>query len=139
MKKELRPIHDAVNCAVCGRTILKGERTESFLAPGGHRHDVCQLCFDRAEHIGWIREAAAGDAPARMPRAEPRRSLLGRLRRQRPDDRSDLEPAAVPEKDVDTALRNGGDPGVRERRRPSARACCRRTLGTCGGCRPRRR
>ena len=60
--------------------MLKGERTESFLAPGGRRHEVCDLCFDRAEHFGWIRESAAGELPTRAARPEPRRPLLGRLR-----------------------------------------------------------
>jgi hypothetical protein len=83
VKKELRPVHDNIACDVCGRTILKGERTEAFLAPGGQRHTVCDLCFARAEHAGWIRESAAGDQPARFPRPEPRRPLLGRLFRSR--------------------------------------------------------
>ena len=72
-------MHDNVACEVCGRTILKGERTESFLAPGGQRHTVCELCFGRAAQHGWIREAAAGDMPTRFPRPEPRRPLLRRL------------------------------------------------------------
>ncbi len=72
-------MHENVACEVCGRTILKGERTESFLAPGGQRHTVCELCFSRAEQHGWIREAAAGDMPTRFPRPEPRRPLLRRL------------------------------------------------------------
>ena len=84
MKKELRPIHDAISCDVCGRTILKGERAEWYLAPGGHRRQVCDLCAVRAQHHGWIRESAAGDLPARMPRHEPRRGVLARLRRRRP-------------------------------------------------------
>jgi hypothetical protein len=92
VKKELRPVHDVVACDVCGRTILKGEHVEPFLAPGGHRHDVCDLCAVRAQHHGWIRESTAGDLPARMPRSEPRRGVLGRLRRRRP-----AEPAARPE------------------------------------------
>ena len=83
MKKELRPVHDAVSCDVCGRTILKGERAEVYLAPGGHRHQVCDLCATRAQHHGWIRESGAGDLPARVPRNEPRRGVLGRLRKQR--------------------------------------------------------
>jgi hypothetical protein len=85
VKKELRPWHDNIACDVCGRTILKGERTEVYLAPGGKRHTVCQLCFARAEHAGWIRESASGDLPARTPRADARRPLLGRLRRRRED------------------------------------------------------
>jgi hypothetical protein len=84
VKKELRPVHDAVSCDVCGRTILKGERPEWYLAPGGHRRRVCDLCTARAQHHGWIRESAAGDMPARMPRHEPRRGMLGRLRKRRP-------------------------------------------------------
>jgi predicted Fe-S protein YdhL (DUF1289 family) len=84
VKKELRPVHDAVSCDVCGRTILKGERTEWYLAPGGHRRQVCDLCTARAQHHGWVRESGAGDLPARVPRNEPRRGMLGRLRRRRP-------------------------------------------------------
>ena len=84
MKKELRPVHDAVSCDVCGRTILKGERPEWYLAPGGHRRRVCDLCAARAQHHGWIRESGAGDMPARMPRHEPRRGVLGRLRKRPP-------------------------------------------------------
>jgi hypothetical protein len=82
VKKELRPVHDDIACDVCERTILKGERTEAFLAPGGHRYRVCELCFARAEHFGWIREGAAGDTPTRTARPEQRRPLLGRLLRR---------------------------------------------------------
>ena len=71
VKKELRPVHDVVTCDVCGRTILKGERAEAYLAPGGHRHQVCDLCSLRAQHEGWIRESAAGEMPTRAPRSEP--------------------------------------------------------------------
>ena len=79
MKKELRPVHDVVTCDVCGRTILKGERTEAYLAPGGHRHQVCDLCATRAQHQGWIRESAAGDMPQRPARTEQRLGLFARL------------------------------------------------------------
>ena len=53
MKKELRPVHDAVSCDVCGRTILKGEHAEWYLAPGGHRRQVCDLCAvaDQIDHV----------------------------------------------------------------------------------------
>ena len=77
--KEVRPsIHD-VNCDVCGRTILKGERIEPYLVLGGQRRLVCELCLDRAETDGWLRESAHGDLPAGERRPEPRRSLLSRV------------------------------------------------------------
>jgi hypothetical protein len=109
VKKELRPVHDNIACDVCGRTILKGERTEAYLAPGGQRHTVCDLCFARAEHAGWIRESAAGDLPARFPRPEPRRPLLGWLfrgRGRRPSgsvDGGEREPAAEERAPEDSA------------------------------------
>src|SRR5213080_3294354 len=80
MKKELRPIHDDVACDICGRTILKGERTEAFLAPGGSRRTVCELCGPRADHEGWIRESAHNEVPATRVRPQERRSFVGRLR-----------------------------------------------------------
>jgi hypothetical protein len=97
VKKELRPFHDPVSCDVCGRTILKGERTESYLAPGGHRNLVCELCFVRAEHAGWIRESAADQIPTRAGRPQERRQIFGRLRRRRDDaDGADDAPRVDP-------------------------------------------
>src|SRR4051812_4724223 len=83
MPKELRPQHDDIACDICGRTILKGERIEPYLAPGGQRHIVCELCTDRAYNEGWIREAAHDEMPATTRRPDQRRGLLGRLRRRR--------------------------------------------------------
>jgi hypothetical protein len=79
-KKELKTDEEPVACEICGRTILKGERTETFLAPGGRRHTVCELCVPRAEHEGWIRESAQNDRPATRVRPPQRRSFVGRLR-----------------------------------------------------------
>jgi hypothetical protein len=79
-KKELKTDEAPVACDVCGRTILKGERTEPFLAPGGRRKTVCELCIPRADHEGWIREDAQNEVPAARVRPSQRRSLVGRLR-----------------------------------------------------------
>src|SRR3954467_15520163 len=90
MPKELRPTHDDISCDICGRTILKGERIEPYLAPGGQRHTVCELCTDRAYNEGWIRESAHDEMPATMRRPDQRRGLLGRLRPRR-----DAEPGVA--------------------------------------------
>ena len=85
MAKELRPTHEDISCDICGRTILKGERIEPYLAPGGQRHVVCELCTDRAYNEGWIRESAHDETPASTRRPDQRRGLFGRLRRGRRD------------------------------------------------------
>jgi hypothetical protein len=121
MKKELRPVHDVVSCDVCGRTILKGERTETYLAPGGHRHEVCDLCALRAQHHGWIRESAAGDLPQRVPRSEPRRGVLGRLRRRRPPEPApEQDEAELAEHEATYGAGNGAEPAEHEEPQPPA-------------------
>jgi hypothetical protein len=113
VKKELRPFHDAVSCDICGRTILKGERAESYLVPGGERKLVCDLCASRAQNEGWIRESGSGDLPAARGRPEQRGSLFGRLRRRRPQD--EVEADELDEPDWDEAPREQEPPPVRER------------------------
>jgi predicted Fe-S protein YdhL (DUF1289 family) len=121
VKKELRPVHDAVSCDVCGRTILKGERAEWYLAPGGHRHQVCDLCATRALHHGWIRESGAGDLPARVPRHEPRRGMLGRLRKRRPGPRTSLEDESrLADQDAMFRVANGVEPDEHPSQEPAA-------------------
>jgi len=113
VKKELRPFHDHVTCDVCGRTILKGERTEAYLAPGGERHAVCELCFVRAEHAGWIRESGRDEIPLSRPRPQERRRGFGRLRRRgseaaangRDAPQDPFETAAAPEPPAPTEER----------------------------------
>jgi hypothetical protein len=106
MPKELRPTHDDISCDICGRTILKGERIEPYLAPGGQRHVVCELCTDRAYNEGWIREAAHDEMPAATRRPDQRRGLLGRLRRRR-----DAEPlATADEPELPPEFEDGDDP-----------------------------
>jgi hypothetical protein len=98
VKKELRPFHDHVTCEVCGRTILKGERTEPYLEQGGERHIVCELCFARADQAGWIRESEHGEMPARHPRPQERRPLFARFRRRAAEPRNGhAEPEPEPE------------------------------------------
>lgn len=44
----------AETCAVCGRGILKGERTYEYATPAGDIREVCALCRPSAEHAGWV-------------------------------------------------------------------------------------
>jgi hypothetical protein len=98
--------------------MLKGERAEAFLAPGGKRHRVCELCFARAEQVGWIREAGSGEAPTRVPRSEPRRSRLGRLRR-RPEREPGSEPSnEEPAGDNGPLVAEGDSPPPWQRKDP---------------------
>ncbi len=89
-RKTITTRHQAVACDVCGRTLLRGEHSEPFLA-GGSRRIVCELCTQRATHEGWIREGISDAAGARGQGRERRGSLLRRLRRR---DASPSRPAS---------------------------------------------
>jgi len=78
--KDIRTSNVQVSCDVCGRTLLRGEHAQTYLA-GGSRRQVCELCTARAVHEGWVREGLALERTAgRSFGGERRRSLLGRLR-----------------------------------------------------------
>jgi hypothetical protein len=76
--RDIRTNQLDVACDVCGRTLLRGEHAEHYLA-GGERRNVCDLCTPRAQHEGWIRESGADDLELRHPRHEGR-SFIDRLR-----------------------------------------------------------
>src|SRR3954451_8398792 len=116
--KELKTDEEPVSCDICGRTILKGERTEPFLAPGGRRRTVCELCIPRADHEGWIRESAQNDLPATRARPQQRRSFVGRLRGM--FDGDEVEPA-VPVEEAPAVFDDDPQP-VREREPARSRA-----------------
>lgn len=81
-RKSITTSHAAVTCDVCGRTLLRGEHADVFLS-GGARRMVCELCTPRATHDGWIREGLDLQTGARRSGDGRRRSLLGRLKRER--------------------------------------------------------
>lgn len=69
-------------CAVCDRTILRGERPAEYVTTHGERALVCPLCKDSAEAAGWIPAARAGqDAEPPQPRRSSRFRLRERFRR----------------------------------------------------------
>jgi hypothetical protein len=67
---------------VCGRTLLRGERADTYLH-GGARRTVCELCTSRALHEGWVREGTVPAIEAGESGGERRRSLRHRLRARR--------------------------------------------------------
>jgi hypothetical protein len=91
--KDIRTAQVQVSCDVCGRTLLRGEHSETYLA-GGSRRQVCELCTPRALNEGWVREGAVLERGTRSVAGERRRSLLGRLRRT--GGRSDGAPFPPP-------------------------------------------
>lgn len=74
--------HPIVACDVCGRSLLRGETSDVFLA-GGQRRTVCELCVPRAAAEGWLREADNHASSVRPTRTRRAGSLLGRLRQLR--------------------------------------------------------
>ena len=80
--RDIRTNQQDISCDVCGRTLLRGERAEPFLAGGSRRH-VCELCTARAQHEGWIRESGADEVTLRSARHEGRTRLVDRLRARR--------------------------------------------------------
>lgn len=67
---------------MCGRTLLRGERAEVYIA-GGDRRSVCELCTSRALHEGWVREGTMPAFDDSTTGTERRRSLLSRWRSRR--------------------------------------------------------
>jgi hypothetical protein len=81
--RDIRTNQSDLACDVCGRTLLRGEHAETFLA-GGSRRQVCDLCTARAQQEGWIRESGHDELELRHTRHEGRgRSFLDRLRARR--------------------------------------------------------
>lgn len=68
-------------CGVCGRTILAGERTRTYMSPRGGSQPVCDLCRGRAERRGWVDPAAPGANVGRRLAPEEAESPRRRLER----------------------------------------------------------
>ena len=94
--RDIRTNQQDISCVVCGRTLLRGERAEPFLA-GGSRRQVCELCTARAQHEGWIRESGADELTLRSSRHEGRTRLVDRLRARRERARSVADAQAAQE------------------------------------------
>jgi hypothetical protein len=123
-------------CAVCGRTILDGERIHSYVSAAGS-HDVCPLCAPRAAAAGWL---PADQVEAEALPQPPKRGLLDRFlgRGEREEDgveepaEAPPEPAApVAESDLAEGPGVSGAPefGEREEAEPEGTRPPRRLLG----------
>jgi hypothetical protein len=95
--RDIRTNQVDIACDVCGRTLLRGEYAETFLA-GGSRREVCDLCTARAQHEGWIRESGGDELALRHTRHDGRgRSLRERLRARRERAREVQDELAGPD------------------------------------------
>jgi hypothetical protein len=117
--RDIRTNQSDLACDVCGRTLLRGEHAETFLA-GGSRRQVCDLCTARAQHEGWIRESGGDELELRHTRHDGRgRSLRDRLRARRErarDVQEEMAMGAEPAHDEpDAAARRVPDPPRRPR------------------------
>src|SRR6478752_367547 len=72
----------AVVCAICGRTVLVGERTFRFTPDGREFVDVCPLCKDEALAHGWVSEG--GPSVPLQPGDRQSRGLISKLLGKRP-------------------------------------------------------
>jgi hypothetical protein len=94
------------SCGVCGRTILAGERTRTYMSPKDGPRLVCELCRERAERLGWVDPAAPG---ANVGRAKPETREEPRTRLERAVARFNSSEAA---RTVAGLMKSLGQPGV---------------------------
>ncbi len=88
---------DFEQCAVCGRTALRGERLWDYVTQSGESRRVCVLCKTPAEAAGWLpRElaAAVAEGPERPSRARALRERLSRAAEQARARGTETGPAA---------------------------------------------
>jgi hypothetical protein len=81
----------AVACAICGRTVLVGERTFRFTPDGREFVEVCPLCKEEALAHGWVSEGGPG-LPVQPGDRQPR-GLIAKLLGKRPPP---IEPRPEP-------------------------------------------
>jgi hypothetical protein len=72
-------------CAICGRSLLTGERPVRYAPTGSDFVDVCLLCQEVAVESGWVKEGSPTTPIVPAERRRKRRLNLGALfERKRP-------------------------------------------------------
>lgn len=109
---------EPASCDICGRSILAGERTRTYVDRDHESHEVCDLCIVRAESMDWVPiENASPPAPDRAGDGSGRmRRLIGRARESaaaRARERAEAKPEPKPEP---AAEETAESPERRERR-----------------------
>lgn len=113
------------SCAVCGRTILRGEVQSPYLNAERQEVGVCALCKPRAEVMGWV-PAALADTVTEPAGPRRRLALAAGLRERlaragvaaRPRDRRQddqpaeptQEPAEEPAPQAESASQRSAEP-----------------------------
>ena len=119
MSKELRPIHDLIACDLCERTILKGERIDTFVV-AGERRRVCELCTFRAVRARWPRESAVEERIPDREQSRPRRSVWTKAAQWAEDQGLWGAPRELPESGAEPAARVPRKPVEQQGRRAAA-------------------
>jgi hypothetical protein len=72
------------SCAICGRTLLLGERTTRYTPNSGEGYvDVCPLCHEIATEHGWLKEGSP-TTPTVSDQRRRRRGLSSLFERPAP-------------------------------------------------------
>jgi hypothetical protein len=75
---------DTRTCAVCGRSLLMGERAVRYAPEGDDFVDVCPLCQEIATEQGWLKEGSPTSPVVAADRPRRRLSLTSIFERARP-------------------------------------------------------
>ena len=87
---------DRGTCAVCGRSLLTGERATRYAPNGSEFVDVCPLCEDVANEHGWLKEGSPTTPMVRVERPRRRLSLAALFEPRRAAPRADGPVASEP-------------------------------------------
>jgi hypothetical protein len=86
---------DTRTCAVCGRSLLMGERSVRYAPDGDDFVDVCPLCQDVAVEQGWLKEGSPTSPLVAADRPRRRLSLGAIFERARPEQQEPVAPEPI--------------------------------------------